>query len=91
MVCFYGEDLVAVKLAAMRLNVTVSALIRVALHLFLPRLAAEIHSRHHVSKEHYYHYSIKRWMKLVPSALNLNRVPLLRGYAFASFPPWFWW
>jgi hypothetical protein len=90
-ICFYGEDLVSVKLAAMRLNVTVSALVRISLSLFLPRLAAEIHSRHYVGEEIFFAYSIKRWMNIVPSALNLERVPILRGFAFASFPPWYWW
>ncbi len=91
MICFYGDDLVLVKLAAMRLHVTVSALVRIALFIFLPRLAAEIHSRHCVTEENFRLYSIKRWMRIVPSALNLKRVPMLRGFAFASFPPWFWW
>jgi len=90
-ICFYGEDLVLVKLTAMRLGVTVSALVRIALCLFLPRLAAEIQNRHYVSEEHYYTHSIKRWMRIVPSALNLDRIPMMRGFAFASFPPWFWW
>lgn len=91
MICFYGEDLVLVKLSAMRLNVTVSALVRIALHLFLPRLAAEIHSKRYVNEEHFYAYRIKRWMHIIPSALNIDRVPVIRSFAFATFPPWFWW
>lgn len=91
MMCFYGDDLVLVKLAALRLKVTVSALVRIALCLYLPRLAAEIHSKRYVDEDLFRNYSIKRWMHIHASALNLDRVPILRNFAFATFPPWFWW
>lgn len=49
LVCFYGEDIRLVRLAAMNLGISVSAFVRLALFLFLPRLALEIHSRKSVS------------------------------------------
>lgn len=91
MACFYGEDIRLVKLVALQLGVTVTALIRIALQLYLPRLAADFHSKRHVSREAFLAFGIKRWMFIPIAALNLERAPVLRNLAFASFPPWLRW
>lgn len=91
MLCLYGEDVKLLRLAAMRLNLTVSAFIRLALWLYLPRLAMEKHSSRFVSEEKLFLFGTKRWMLVPYAALNLERNPALRRFAFASFPPWFWW
>lgn len=91
MVCLYGEDVKLLRLAAMQLNLTVSAFIRLALWLYLPRLAMEKHSSRFVSREKLFLLGTKRWMLIPYAALNLEGNPALRRFAFASFPPWFWW
>jgi hypothetical protein len=91
MVCLYGEDVVLLRLAAMRLNMTVSAFIRLALWLYLPRLAMENHSKRFISPLMLFQLGTKRWMSIPYAALNHEHNPALRRFAFASFPPWFWW
>lgn len=91
MVCFYGEDILLVKLAAMRLNISVTGLIRLALGLWLPRLLPSTHHRRMVAQADFKVLSIKRWMHIKPSGLNHGRVPMLRNFAFAGFPPWLCW
>jgi len=89
-ICFYGEDLRAVRFAAMVLGITVSMLIRIALRLYLPRLAMENPSRQ-VSNEELFKLGVKRWQFVQCSALNQFRTPLFRQLTFSSFFPWQWW
>jgi len=88
--CFYGEDLRAVRYAAMVLGITVSMLIRIAIQLYLPRLAMENRSRK-VSNEELFKLGIKRWQYVQCAALNHFRIPLFRQLTFSSFFPWQWW
>ena len=89
-ICFYGEDLRAVRYAAMVLGITVSMLVRIALTLYLPRLAMENPSRR-ISNEELFKLGIKRWQNVHHSALNNFRIPLFRQLTFSSFFPWQWW
>lgn len=91
MVCFYGEDIKFVRYAAMNLGVSVSTLIRIALWLYLPRLAMEIQSRRHVSAFEIFRLGIKRWQHVHHAAINNFGIPLFRRLAFSSFFPWQWW
>jgi len=91
MICLYGEDVKLLRLAAMRLNLTVSAFIRLALWLYLPRLAMEKRSKRFVTREALFLLGTKRWMLIPYAALNHDHRPALRRFAFASFPPWYWW
>ncbi|AFM14764.1 hypothetical protein Turpa_4131 [Turneriella parva DSM 21527] len=91
MICLYGEDVVLLRLAAMRLNMTVSAFIRLALWLYLPRLAMENRSKRFIGPLILFQLGTKRWMSVPYAALNHEHNPALRRFAFASFPPWFWW
>lgn len=88
--CFYGEDLRAVRYAAMVLGITVSMLIRIAIQLYLPRLAMENRSRK-VSNEELFKLGVKRWQYVQCAALNHFRIPLFRQLTFSSFFPWQWW
>lgn len=91
LVCFYGEDIRLVRLAAMTLEISVSALIRLALFLFLPRLALEIHSKKSVSSKELFFLGIKRWQNVHHAALNNFSIPHLRQFSFSNFFPWQWW
>ena len=91
MLCLYGEDIKLLRLAAMRLNMTVSAFIRLALWLYLPRLAMEKNSSRFISPEMLFQLGTKRWMIIPYAALNHECKPAIRHFTFASFPPWFWW
>ena len=91
MVCLYGDDVKLLRLAAMQLNMTVSAFIRLALWRYLPRLAQENRSHRNLTGEQLFRLGTKRWMIISYSGLNHERSPAMRQFAFASFPAWFWW
>lgn len=91
MVCFYGEDIRMVRLVAMHLGITVSALVRIALWLYLPRLAMEFHSRKSVSPRELFLLGIKRWLCVPIRAINSHGIPHIRQILFSSFPPNHWW
>ncbi len=91
LLCLYGEDVVQLRLAAMQLRITVSALVRLALKLYLPRLAMEIHSRKYVSDEKLFWHGTKFWQKIHFRALHHNRQPMITQQLFQSFLPWHWW
>lgn len=91
MLCLYGEDVKLLRLAAMRLNLTVSAFIRLALWLYLPRLETQNNTTRFISPEILFLLGTKRWMIIPLAALNNEGNPAIRQFGFASFPPWFWW
>ncbi len=96
MVCFYGEDVLLVRMAAMRLGITVSAFIRLALKLYLRHFAAEFHSKQprvQITREMIFWRGIKRWISIAVTAVNEFSIPSVRNYTFLSFPPeerWGW-
>jgi hypothetical protein len=91
MVCLYGEDAKMLRLAAIEMGVTVSALIRLTLRLYLRRLAMEKHSKRHVSDAFLFWYAIKRWAKITLFACNDYALPAERQYVYQSFPAeWRW-
>jgi hypothetical protein len=90
-VCLYGEDARLLQLAALQLGISVSALIRIALRLYLRRLAAEIHSRRYVTEACMFWRGIKRWIAIPLTALNDLTLPVLRSFTFHSFPPELRW
>ena len=91
MLCLYGEDEVALRIAAMRLGITVSALIRLALWLYLPRIAMEKHSSRSVADIVLFWRGIKRWAQIRCNATNTLGIPTLRSFTFSSFAPHTWW
>ena len=91
LVCFYGEDLKLVRLAAMTLGINVSAFVRLALFLFLPRIALENHSKKSVSAKELFYLGIKRWQHVHHTAVNNFHIPQLRRFTFSNFFPWQWW
>lgn len=91
LVCFYGEDIRLVRLAAMTLGISVSAFVRLSLFLFLPRLALEIHSRKSVSAKELFLLGTKRWQQVHHAALNNFQTPHMRQFSFSNFFPWQWW
>ena len=91
MVCLYGDDEVLIRIAAMRLGITVSALIRLALWLYLPRIAMEKHSPKSVGDDTLFWRGIKRWAQIRCNAFNTLGIPTLRTFTFNSFAPQTWW
>ncbi len=91
MVCLYGDDEVLIRIAAMRLGTTVSALIRLALWLYLPRIAMEKHSGKAISDHTLFWRGIKRWAQIRCNAINTLGIPTLRTFTFSSFAPHTWW
>lgn len=89
--CLYGEDMIMIRLAALRLNLTVSAFIRLALELYLQQLEMEIHSNNAVTELEYFWRGIKRWLTLPLTVLNEDNIPMMYRYLFSGFPPEMWW
>lgn len=90
LVCLYGEDVVMLRLAAIRLKISVSALIRLALALYLPRLAMENRSNR-VSPEELFVLGIKRWLRIEQTELHWHGIPAIHQSTFSMFLPWQWW
>ena len=90
-VCLYGEDVRLLRLAAMTLGITVSAFVRMALWLYLPRVAMEIRSKRSVSAIELFRLGTKRWIQIPMQALNHHGIPHLRQQLFSNFLPWHWW
>lgn len=91
LVCLYGEDAKLLRLAAIEMRLTVSDLIRLALRLYLRRLAMEIHSRRHVSDTFLFWNAIKRWVAIPTFRYNQHGLPAHRQHFYQSFPPdWRW-
>jgi hypothetical protein len=91
LVCFYGEDAIEMQLVALRLRVSVSELIRIAIYLCLPRLALDFHSRKSVSRQEFFWGGIKKWLAIPHKPHYLHRHPLCHQFLFQSFLPWQWW
>ena len=91
LVCLYGEDVVMLRLAAIRLQISVSALIRLALVLYLPSLAMENHSTQFVNSEELFYLGIKRWLRIEQTELHLHALPVIHQFTFSMFLPWQWW
>ncbi len=90
LVCLYGEDVVLLRLTAMRLKISVSALIRLALVLYLPRLAMENQSSK-VTAEELFYLGIKRWLRIEQTELHMHGIPVIHQFTFSMFLPWQWW
>ena len=91
LVCLYGQDAELLRLAALRLGVSVSVLIRIAIRLYIDRLALDIHSRRFVTDDELFIWGIKRWFCIQTTALNRSGLPHLRQQTFSTFPPWLRW
>lgn len=91
MVCFYGEDVKLVRLAALEMQISVSAFIRLALWLYLPRFVVKNHNRKRIHPTDFFWRGIKRWYVIPHLAINDLRLPTLRRYLFSGFPPHLWW
>lgn len=91
LVCFYGEDVKHVRLAALEMQISVSAFIRLALWLYLPRVAMDIHSEKGINPYDFFWRGIKRWYVMPHLAINELGLPTLRRYLFSGFPPQLWW
>ncbi len=90
-VCFYGEDIRLVRLAALEMGISVSMFIRLAVSLFLPRLEMEIHSSKAVTAYELFWRGIKRWLRVELIKINNLGLPTYRHFTFSSFPPGNWW
>jgi predicted DNA-binding ribbon-helix-helix protein len=91
MVCFYGEDLKLIRIAAIELGVTVSAFIRLSLKMYLAQLEMEIHNGCQIGEREFFWGSIKRWLVVPLNEVNMFNLPTMRRYLFSGFPPQLWW
>ena len=91
LVCLYGEDVVMLRLAALKLRITVSALIRLALALYLPKLAMEKQSAWYVDSEQLFLLGTKRWLRVEHTELHTHGLPVINQFTFSMFLPWQWW
>jgi len=91
MVCFYGEDLKLIRIAAIELGVTVSAFIRLSLKMYLAQLEMEIQNGCQIGEREFFWGSIKRWLVVPLTEVNMFNLPTMRRYLFSGFPPQLWW
>ena len=91
MVCFYGEDIKLVRLAALEMGISVSMFVRLAISLYLPRFEMEIHNKKAVTTQELFWLGIKRWIQVTQTKINNLGIPTFRHFTFCSFPPNNWW
>ncbi len=93
MVCLYGQDADLLRLAAMRLGVSVSCLIRLSLRLFLRHFDMESHSHRKPNHAVLFWYGIKRAFELITRVETCLKTFCSTIYYVQSFPPerrWNW-
>lgn len=90
-VCFYGDDLKRVRIMALELGLTVSALIRLALRIYLRRIAMENQGRRYVGPEVLFWEAIKIYHKLHFCPTVGPATPLYLRYLPANFAPQLRW
>ncbi|MBV6494438.1 MAG: hypothetical protein LDLANPLL_02471 [Turneriella sp.] len=90
-VCLYGEDEMLIRLAAMQLRITMSAFIRLALELFLKRLAMEKHSYRLISDENLKWQAIRFTEKYTPYVQNLFSRPHSHRFKWLTFAVHTYW
>ncbi len=89
--CLYGEDEMLIRLAAMRLRITMSAFIRLALELFLERLAMEKQSSRFITNENLKWQSIRFIEKVVTHTQNLFARPDTHRFSWLNFAACTYW
>ncbi len=93
MLCLYGDDAQFLRLTAMKLQVSVSCLVRIALLIFLRQFDMESHSHRSPSEPELFWRGIKRFVKLLYDPTNYGSLPCARAFLLLSFPPemrWNW-
>lgn len=91
MLCLYGADEKLIRLAAMELGLTMTALVRLALQLFLPFLAMEKHSWGRVSRGDLTWQGIRITKEVQVFAVNGGGRPFYRHLTFENFDPDTYW
>lgn len=89
--CLYGEDEKLVRLASMQLRVTMSAFIRLALELFLERLAMEKQSLRFISDENLKWQAIRFIEKAVTHTQNIFSRPDTHRFRWLNFAACTYW
>ncbi|HRP70679.1 MAG TPA: hypothetical protein PLY93_14225 [Turneriella sp.] len=83
--CLYGEDEMLIRLAVMRLSITMSAFIRLALELFLPRLAMEKHGYSFITDEQLKWQAIRFVEKFTLTTQNIDSRPYTHRFNWLAF------
>lgn len=91
MLCLYGADEKLIRLAAMELGLTMTALVRLALQLFLPTLAMEKHSQRPVARFDFTWQAIRITEQVQVFAVNGGGRPFYRHITFENFDPGSYW
>jgi len=87
LMCLYGDDAKMLRLAAVELGISVSALIRLALRLYLRHIAMENQSKRQITSTDIFWKAIKRWIAIPLFSGNSFSLPAHRQYFYQSFPP----
>ena len=90
MLCLYGQDADMLRFAAIRLRISVSALIRLSLRLYLKRLAMKFHSKR-IDYNYIFWRGIKRYSDILLTAKNQLTLPWVRNHFYQSFCPGLRW
>lgn len=86
MLCLYGDDEMLIRLAALRLGVTVSHLIRISLYWFLPK----IESRQVTWPQIFYH-GTKICRFIDTTRTNMLQMPFYETLFYGKWPQEKWW
>ncbi|MBV6492435.1 MAG: hypothetical protein LDLANPLL_00428 [Turneriella sp.] len=89
--CLYGEDEMLVRLASMRLRITMSAFIRLALDLFLERLAMEKQGYSAITDENLKWQAIRFIENYTPHTQNLFSRPHTHRFKWRNFAVCTYW
>jgi len=91
MMCLYGQDEKMIRLAALELGLTLTALVRLAIKLYLPTLAMEKHSKNCVTAHDLTWEGIRFTEEVQIFAANAGGWPFLRNLTCIPFDPESYW
>src|SRR5688572_11967692 len=91
MMCLYGDDEKIIRLAAIELGLTITALVRLALELYLRTLVMEKHSSRFVSNDQLTWEGIRFTKKIQIFALNGSSRPMYRHLSCINFDADSYW
>lgn len=86
LMCLYGDDEMLLRITAMRLNITVSHLIRIAIHCLLPKIE---HKK--VAWDEIFFYGLKICRHINFKRTNLHKMPFIEQLFYEKWPPEMWW
>jgi len=86
LMCLYGDDEKLLRMAAMELGITVSHMIRIALHWFLKKIEQSI-----TKWEHIYYHGTKICSHLIRHRTNILKMPDNDRLKYIKWNEMHWW